>query len=198
MSVIAELEGEFAYNQQLARMSADQARRELAPVAGSAVLDLDPDFRRNVPRDGAGNYLPCCAKCQRKVDASKARKAWVNWETHKVSTDRDAVSGDTAESNVTEEWIGPDCWNAIGLPNDEICEPLDSVSGSLVTCLDSEDEMVVLHQDGRWKATLYASCPEQAHDFVKAHGQLRLGTVDEWEALLRTFRETWQSKYEDD
>jgi hypothetical protein len=80
------------------------------------VCNLDPDFRGKAPKDSEGNYLPYCARCQRKVDVSKSRKAWVNWETWEVSLDREAIVKGHSPSVIGEEFIGPDCWKAIGLP----------------------------------------------------------------------------------
>lgn len=85
---------------------------------GSAqAFDLDPDFRRNPPRDKDGKLLPCCAKCQRKVNTSKARRAWVHWGTNEVSLSKDAFASYAGfPACIAEEWIGPDCWKEIGLP----------------------------------------------------------------------------------
>lgn len=79
-------------------------------------FDLDPDFRLKHPRDEYGRLLPFCVKCQRKVDPTKVRKAWVNWETHKVSLNREEVAGNHSPAVIAEEFIGNDCWKMIGLP----------------------------------------------------------------------------------
>lgn len=80
------------------------------------IFNLDPDFRPKHPRDKDGNLLPYCVKCQRKVDPARARKAWVNWETHKVSLVREEIAGSHSSDVIAEELIGPDCWKQIGLP----------------------------------------------------------------------------------
>lgn len=79
--------------------------------------ELDPDFRRDAPK----HPIPYCAKCQRKVDITKAHRVWVNWETWTVSLERDLVvysqgsKGPTkhVDGVIGEEWIGPDCWKVL-------------------------------------------------------------------------------------
>jgi hypothetical protein len=81
------------------------------------VWELDPDFRRDAP----AHPIPYCAKCQRKVDTTKANRVWVNWETWSASNDRESVvysgSGGKVFKHVdgviSEEWIGPDCWKVL-------------------------------------------------------------------------------------
>lgn len=77
---------------------------------------LDPDFRSQIPRNADGTFADICAKCQKRVNAKTARKAWVNWETHMVSLGREEIAGDHVPDVIGEEFIGPDCWKAIGLP----------------------------------------------------------------------------------
>lgn len=58
---------------------------------------LNPDFRRDAPRD-----KPYCVRCQKAVDPNKARHVTVDWNTWEVTDGGD-------------ELIGPDCWKAITL-----------------------------------------------------------------------------------
>lgn len=62
----------------------------------------------------------------------------------------------------------------------------------------TEDEMVTIHRGGRYHDTFYASCPEHARDFHKAHP---LSSWAEQNDLLRdwdAFAATWKSKYPDE
>ena len=68
----------------------------------------------------------------------------------------------------------------------------------MVVCLGSEDEMIILHQDAKYATTLYASCPEQACDFVASHGRSKLRDVDRWKAVLASFQKHWISQYPDE
>lgn len=67
-----------------------------------------------------------------------------------------------------------------------------------VVCVGSEDEMITLHQCGKYLATLYASCPEQASDFVKEHGRREGMDLEAWRRALFLFRGDWRSKYPDE
>lgn len=67
-----------------------------------------------------------------------------------------------------------------------------------VTVHCTEDEMIFLHANGAWAETLYASCPEQAHDFFAAHGHRELASVEDWRSALKSFQEGWTSKYGED
>lgn len=84
----------------------------MKPVIGC----LDPDFRPKIPTDAQGREVEHCARCRRRVNTKKARKAWVNWETWEVSLDRAAIIKGHSENVVNEEFIGPECWDEIGLP----------------------------------------------------------------------------------
>lgn len=80
--------------------------------------DLDPDFRPKFTRNQDGSLAPTCAKCMKRVNPNTARKAWVNWATHDVSLVRsEVVHPNYSETEISEEFIGPDCWKTIGLPS---------------------------------------------------------------------------------
>lgn len=67
-----------------------------------------------------------------------------------------------------------------------------------ISVFDREDEMIVLHQGGKYLTTLYASCPEQAADFVAAYGHAQWTTLDDCTGLLKSYREHWKSKDTED
>jgi hypothetical protein len=78
-----------------------------------------------------------------------------------------------------------------------VTDPSLQVLNPPVVCYGREDEMIVLHQGGKYVETLYASCPEQAHDFVAALGKETLEQVSEWRTALSVFSKQWASKYPD-
>jgi hypothetical protein len=82
----------------------------------------------------------------------------------------------------------------------ETNEALASSVGSAprVECRFCEDEMIVLHRGGEFAATLYATCPEQAQDFVRDYGRCTHPTVEQWEVTLANFKLGWKSKYTDE
>ena len=62
----------------------------------------------------------------------------------------------------------------------------------------SEDEMVFFQRDGRNIETLFASCPEQARDFVKKFKRKRFAGLTDLEAYWAYFKNAWKSKYKEE
>ena len=57
---------------------------------------LDPDFRRDAPKEG-----PYCVRCQKPIrDPKKAAEVTVNWDTWEVTEGG-------------EDLMGLDCWRTI-------------------------------------------------------------------------------------
>ena len=76
---------------------------------------------------------------------------------------------------------------------EEINKPRDNN----IRCVSSEDEMLTFHQSGKWLETLYASCPEQASDFLDMYEEHIFNTMDDARKLLIHFDSQWKSKYEE-
>lgn len=59
----------------------------------------------------------------------------------------------------------------------------------------TEDEMLFFHRRGQYHETLWASCPEQARDFMKKHGRKTRLHFIEWVVLFDEFCKNWESEY---
>lgn len=55
-----------------------------------------------------------------------------------------------------------------------------------------EDEMITIHGESGFVATLHASCPEQANDFERLFKNQKQ-TLQKWKKELKLFKENWQS-----
>lgn len=64
---------------------------------------LDPDFRKDPPRNDDGTFKPHCVRCQKEIhDPGKAVRVRVDWDTWLVSEDSEGP-----------ELMGVDCWKKV-------------------------------------------------------------------------------------
>jgi hypothetical protein len=80
-------------------------------------FSLDPDFRRDPPRNADGTQKPHCCRCAKEIrDIDTAIQVTVNWETWDVAEGWNVdMRYHGSPSVIGNELIGPDCARKIGL-----------------------------------------------------------------------------------